>query len=127
MKILLYPLIGILYVSSLVFAAASFNGEIAVTVAGVLASFGIGAAYLGPILAILSRLFKSRSSSRYFRAIRVTFLFEIVSLMGLFLAEFGQLAVLLEVTTVGMVVSNIALGGLLVSSIVARTWLSRGM
>jgi hypothetical protein len=122
MKILLYPLIGILHVSSLMFAATSFNTEIAVTVAGVLASFGIGVVYLGPILTVLSRLFKSRSSPRYFRAIRPSFLLVVVSLMGLLLAEFGQLSVLMEATTVGVVLSSIALGGLLLSWIMARLW-----
>jgi len=122
MKIALYPLIGILYVSSLVFAASSFNAEIAVSVAGVLASFGIGAVYLGPILTILFRFFKLRPSSQCFRVLRLSLLLGIASLVGLSLAEFGQLALLMEVTTVCVVLSSIALGGLSVPWIIVRLW-----
>jgi len=122
MKIALYPLIGILYVSSLVFAASSFNPEIAVSIAGVLASFGIGAVYLGPILTILFRFLKLRPSSRCFRALRLSFLFGIASLAGMSLAEFGQLALLMEVTTVCAVLSSIALGGLSVPWTLVRLW-----
>ena len=120
MKIILYPLIGILYVSSLVFAATSFNGEIAVTTAGVLASFEIGLIYLGPILTILSRLLKSHPSPLY--AIQVAFFLGIASMVGLFLAEFCQLTVLFEISTVGAVLSNIALGGLLVLWALTLKW-----
>jgi hypothetical protein len=112
MKIILYPLIDILYVSSLVFAATSYDGEVAVTTAGILASLTIGIIYLGPILTISSRLLKSHSSPLY--AIRAAIFLEIASMTGLFLAEFFQLTVLFEITTVGVVLSNIALGGLLV-------------
>jgi hypothetical protein len=122
MKIALYPLIGILYLSSLVFAITSFNAELAVSMAGVLASLGIGAVYLGPILAILSRFFKSPLSSRYFIAIRLSLIFGISSLLGLLLAELDHLTVLMEITTVGLVLSCIALGGLLVPWIMMRLW-----
>jgi hypothetical protein len=120
MKIILYPLIDILYVSSLVFAATSYNGEVAVTTAGVLASLAIGTIYLGPILTISSRLLKAHSSSLY--AIRAAFFLEIASMTGLFLAEFFQLTVLFEITTVGVVLSNIALGGLLVPWVLTLIW-----
>jgi hypothetical protein len=122
MKIALYPLIGILYVSSLVFAAGSSNAEIAVSVAGVLASLGIGALYLGPILTILFRFFKLRPSSQCFRPLRLSLLLGIASLVGLSLAEFGQLTLLMEVTTTCVVLSSIALGGFSVSWTVMRLW-----
>lgn len=121
MKIILYPLIGILYLSSLVFAATSFNGEVAVTVAGVFASFGIGVVYLGPILAVLLRIFKSRSSPRCPRAVIVASILGFASVVGLCLAEFVQLTELLEITTVGLVLSSMALGGLLASWKLMRT------
>ncbi len=122
MKIVLYPLIGILYLSSLVFAATSFNGEVAVTVAGVFASFGIGVVYLGPILAVLFRIFKSRSSPRWPRAVMVASILAFASMVGLCLAEFVQLAELLEITAVGLVLSSMALGGLLASWKLMRIW-----
>jgi hypothetical protein len=120
MKTALYPLIGILYLSSLVFGATSFNGEVAVTLAGILASLGIGAVYLGPTLTILCRPFRSRSSSRYQRAIHLTFVASIASLIGMFLGEVGQLNALLTLATVGTVLSNITLGGMLVPWVAVR-------
>ena len=120
MKIVLYPLIGSLYVSSLVFAATSFNSEVAVTAAGVLASFMIGLIYLGPMLTCLSILLKLQSSTLH--AIRVAFLIGIASLVGLFLAEFCKFTVLFEITTVGAVLSFVALGGLLVPWALTMKW-----
>jgi hypothetical protein len=122
MKTALYPLIGVLYVSSLVFAANSYNREVAVITAGVFASFGIGVVYLGPIGAISLRLFKSRSCSRCLRAIRMTSVFGITSMLGLVLAEISKVAMLIEVTSVGVVLSTIALGGLMTSWTIVRLW-----
>jgi hypothetical protein len=121
MKAALYPLIGVLYVSSLTFAANAYNGEVAVTLAGVLASFGIGAIYLGPIFAISSRLIKSQSRLRS-SAIRMTSMFGMFSIAGLALAEISQVAALIEVTTTTVVLFNIALGGLVFSWFVLRLW-----
>jgi hypothetical protein len=115
MKVTLYPLVGILYLSSLIFAATSFNSEIAVALAGIFASFGIGAIYFGIILAITLRIFGSRWTTRYPRAIKVTSTFAFVSIIGLYLGEFFQLAGVLEITSVGLVLSCMAMGGLLAS------------
>jgi hypothetical protein len=122
MKILLYPLIGILYGSSLMFSAASFNGEAAVICAGITASLGLGAIYLGPLLTILTRIFKSRFSLLYSRAIRVSLISGIASLGGLLLAELAHVAPLLEVTSTCVVLCNIALGTFLFSWTLARIW-----
>ena len=58
-KILLYPLIGILYVSDRIFTTLSFNGELAVTAAGVFAAIGIGSIYVGPIVMVFCKISKS--------------------------------------------------------------------
>jgi peptide/nickel transport system substrate-binding protein len=52
-RILLYPLVGVLRMSSAVYAAFSFCREFAVTVAGVVAGFLIGLTY-GGILVVAS-------------------------------------------------------------------------
>lgn len=119
MRILLYPMIGVLYASSLVFAAISFNSEVAVLAAGVLASFGIGAIYISPITIIASRLFKSRFRTSYAKAVRGTLLIGIASLLGVFLAEVTQLGPLLAMTTTGTVLSCMTLGGLSIPMIVS--------
>jgi len=112
-KAILYPLVGILYLSNIVFTATSFNGELAVTLAGILASISLGAIYLGPIAVVLSRLFKFNRSSRYIRIIRVTCVIAVISLIGLYLAELAQLTALMTATTIGTVLSCFALGSLL--------------
>jgi hypothetical protein len=49
MKIILYPLIGILYLSTIAHVASSFNSEVGVVMAGLVASSLIGAIYFSPI------------------------------------------------------------------------------
>jgi hypothetical protein len=123
MKILLYPLVGILYASSLVFNAISFNSELAVTITGILASFLIGAIYLAPLLTILTRLRRSRSTSApQLKTLHVTILAASVSLAGLLLAEITHHPQLLEITTASTVLSYITLGGVAVFWSLTRIW-----
>jgi len=119
-KAILYPLVGILYLSNTVFTATSFNGELAVTLAGMFASISLGVIYLGPIALVLSRFFKFNRSSRYIRIIQVTCVMIVFSLLGLFLAEIAQLTALMTTTTVGTVLSCFALGSLLLPWLSAR-------
>jgi len=121
MRIVLYPLIGILYASSLLFNAISFNIELAVTTAGIFASFAIGAIYLAPLLTILARG-KSRSTSHQLKAIHMCTLAASASLAGLLLAEITGHVLLLEITSASSVLSCIALGGVVVSWSVTRIW-----
>ena len=119
-KAILYPFVGILYLSNIVFTATSFNGELAVTLAGMFASISLGTIYLGPIALVLSRFFKFNRSSRYIRIIRVTCVMIVFSLLGLFLAEVAQLTALMTATAVGTVLSCIVLGSLFIPWIVTR-------
>ena len=119
-KAILYPLVGILYLSNIMFTVTSFNGELAVTLAGMFASISLGVIYLGPIALVLSRLFKFSRSSRYIRILRVTCVIAVISLIGLYLAEVAQLTALMTATTVGTVLSCFALGSLLLPWLSAR-------
>jgi len=49
MKILLYPLIGILHISALTYSALSFNPELAIVATGLVASGLIGIIYFAPL------------------------------------------------------------------------------
>jgi hypothetical protein len=51
-RVLLYPLVAALRVSSTIFDGLSFMPELAVVLAGILASTLIGAAYLTPMVAV---------------------------------------------------------------------------
>jgi hypothetical protein len=120
MKIVLYPLIGTFYLSKFVFDALSLNGEIAAVTSGVVASLALGAIYVGPLLTVISRLSGSRTASRYARSLRLASLIGSSAIAGLILAELGKSVLLLEITTVGTVLSNIALGGLIFSWTITR-------
>jgi len=64
MKILLYPLVGILHLSASAYAAFNFSPELAVCVSGLLASGLIGVVYFSPFaLAILAILKRTRRLS----------------------------------------------------------------
>ena len=52
-KLLLLPLLGILQLSEISYTPLAFAPEVAVTVAGIVASFLIGVVYFGPILAVV--------------------------------------------------------------------------
>jgi hypothetical protein len=126
MKIALYPLIGVLYASSLLFNAIPFNGELAITIAGTFASFAIGAIYLAPLITVLTQLRRSRSTyARQLKAVHVSILAAFASLAGVLLAEITHDMSLLEITTVSTVLSCITVGGVVVSWGLARIW-SRG-
>jgi len=126
MKLLLYPIVGILYASSLLFNAISLNSELSVTITGVFASFAMGTVYLGPLLTVLTRLRRSRSTSaRQLKALQVGALAGLASLGGLLLAEIAQNLLLQEITTASVVLSFITVGGVVISWSLTRAWLRR--
>jgi len=64
MKILLYPLVGILHLSASAYAVFNFNPELAVCIAGLVASGLIGIIYFSPLaLAVLAILGRTRKLS----------------------------------------------------------------
>jgi len=70
MKVLLYPLIGIMHLSASAYALFSFNPELAVCVAGLLASGLIGIVYFAPFaLAVLAILKRTRRVSFSMRSV----------------------------------------------------------
>ena len=67
MKVILYPLIGILSLSSVVFSLFTFSPELGVVVTGLVASSLIGVVYVAPLALLLSMLKKFRLSSKIIR------------------------------------------------------------
>lgn len=109
MKVLLYPLIRILYASDRIFDALSYNGEVAVTVAGIFAATGIGIIYLGPILLAIRKL--GRVCRVEIRTILVPSASCVAAVLGLALGEILRASVILTVAAVGTVLSFTFLGG----------------
>jgi hypothetical protein len=122
LKFVLYPLIGILYLSSRLFGLFSFNSEFAVTLSGIFATLGIGFVYFGPIAIVASRLARRRIDSRYLTAERMIFASSFLSFVGLMLGELRHLPMLLTVAAVGTVLSFLALGGLSFTCLAGRLW-----
>ena len=122
MKVILYPLIGILYVSSRIFQLFPFNGELAVTISGILAALGIGAVYFGPAWILAGHLTKTRVSSRWSRWKRLIPASCAVSTLALALAEASGSAGFLEATAATTVLSFILLGAFSTRSLFTLSW-----
>jgi hypothetical protein len=116
MRIVLYPLIGILYLANRLFKTLSFNMELAVTLSGTFAAFSIGAVYLGPILLIAACITKKANTSRRYRAARLILTSCLVSVTGILFAEVANHNWLLLATTVSAVLGFVVLGGYAVLS-----------
>ena len=116
MRFILYPLIGILYLSNALFQALTFNGELAVTLAGTFASFGIGAVYFSPLL-MLGRKIGTNTGS--WSNIGWMVLGScIASVVGIAVSEASGSAMFLAATTAATVLSFVALGGLSIVQVV---------
>jgi len=117
MKILLYPLVGILHLSASAYAAFNFNPELAVCIAGLLASGLIGIVYFSPFaLAILAILRRTRRLSLSMR--------NMVPLVYIWAASVGFLA--LSVLTLSPVVM-MASSALFVLTTIGLTSLSTAL
>ncbi len=112
MKIVLYPLIGILYLSSRMFQASSFNEELAVVISGTFAALGIGVVYFGPIAILCSRMAKRNVRSRWPNARWMILGSCLISTFGIGVGEARQSPVFLTAATVAAVLSFVLLGAL---------------
>ncbi len=105
MKVVLYPLIGILQVSSTVFSVFSFLPEFGVVVAGLIASSLIGIVYFTPIALIVSLKKKFKVSEK---SIRQMGLILISSVLLLIVAEGFQVPSMMMVSTGAFVLVTMA-------------------
>ena len=108
-RVLLYPLIGSLMVSSYAYHALSLNPELAVLVAGVTASFFIGLLYSLPIM---SALIPMRLKTKRLKLWSIKpFLAALAISLGYFaMAEITGILLMLQQSSVLVVLTSIALG-----------------
>jgi len=106
MKVVLYPLIGLLHVSSTTFSLFSFNPEMAVVMAGLVASALIGVVYFAPWALLLSFLRRFKPPAKI---IRLTGLVWCGSIFALFLAEVTASSPLMMLATGIFVLATICL------------------
>lgn len=109
-KIVLYPLIGILYVSSVIFRILSFNEELAVTISGIFAAFSLGAVYFGPLTVLGRRFIGNGTKSTLSKLRRLVPASCTLSILAIIFGEAGRMAVVLGAAGVAAVLSFLLLG-----------------
>ena len=121
MKVLLYPLIGILHLASMTYNAFGFSQEIAVAIAGLVASALIGVVYFSP-LAILALVLLRRYRKTTFKMsqLRMPAIVWVTSLLMIIVGEVALLAPLLIASTALFVLSTLSLGALTVATALLR-------
>jgi len=106
LRVVLYPLLGILELSSATFSAFQSFPELAITIAGIVASALIGLVYLTPVGLLLVRF----STGRKIGAVRVVRVLSISLLVAIAMLLLGELAGsfgLLAVAASGLVLATL--------------------
>jgi len=106
MKILLYPLIGILHLSAVTFSLLGFNAEFAIVVSGLVASSLIGITYFTPAALILYIIKKMKIN---LRVIKTQLAIWTISLGCIAIAEIVKWTELMMISTAMLVLSTISL------------------
>jgi len=118
MRIALYPLVGILYLTSVLYSTTSAYPEIAVLLSGLLASSLIGGFYIGlPLSLIRSKVRRLRSLVTLERYVGLALL---GGLLELLIGETVSSITLLMISSVLIVLST-----MLLASIVTSGWITK--
>jgi len=112
-KILLYPLVGILHISALTYSALSFSPELAIVATGILASGLIGITYFAPLSLITLRCMKRHRKFRlnpsHLKGLTAIW---IASIALICLAEVTATQMIMMAATAMLVLSTLTLTGL---------------
>jgi hypothetical protein len=106
-KIFLYPLIGILHLSASIYNVFNFNSEMAVVMAGFMASALIGVVYFSPIGLVLS--LKERKSNTNNSYLKMLLVFSLGSLICIVIGEIASMSGMLMLGTSVFVLSILGL------------------
>ena len=117
MKLLLYPLIGILHLASSTYLWFSFSPELGVLVSGIMASSLIGVVYVTPCVLILCWLTKNKITVK---AIRQQSLLWLLGIAGILSAETIQSQIVMMLSTAGFVLTSMCVSSLLLTRSVQR-------
>jgi hypothetical protein len=118
MKVVLYPLIGIFYLTSNIYSATAIFPELAVLLSGLIASSLIGAFYLGlPLSLIRSRVRRLRRLAAMEKYLAFTVLGGITALI---IGEALASSTILMISSATIVLSTLILATLATSSRVAK-------
>jgi peptide/nickel transport system substrate-binding protein len=106
MKIVLYPLIGILHLSSITYSVLSFNPEIGVIAAGLVASSLIAIIYLLPVVLLVSLIKKIKVSLKVLQIAGVIWL---TTIIALFISEITSNALLMRLSSGTFVITTMVI------------------
>lgn len=124
MKGVLYPLIGILFVSSNVFSATSAFPEFAAILSGLLASSLIGAFYLGlPLSLIRTKIRRLRGREMQNVLEKVFGGAVLIGLAGVLLGEFLTYTPLMIISTSATVLTTLFLAALATSAAISKRFM----
>ncbi|MEE8571056.1 MAG: PKD domain-containing protein, partial [Candidatus Bathyarchaeia archaeon] len=104
-KVVLYPLMGILHLSSETFSLFSFNLELGIVMAGLVASVLIGVFYFLPVALLLSLVRKIKISAKIIRLIGLIWA---GSFIMIFIAEVTKSPLMMMVSTGAFVLVTIS-------------------
>jgi hypothetical protein len=119
MKVVLYPLIGILFIASLIFQVVSINGELAVTLSGIFAAMGIGLVYFGPVAVLAHRFVLIKTGSKWSVLKPLVMVGCVASTLALLIAELTGLAGIMGASGVAVVLTYCLLGAFCTKSMTA--------
>ena len=121
MKVLLYPLIGILHVAAMTYNAFSFSHELAVVMAGLVASALIGVVYFSPLaILVLVLLRRYRKTTLKISQLRLLAIIWVASLLMILVGEVALFPALMIASTAVFVLSTLSLGALSVATALLR-------
>ena len=109
MKILLYPLIGVLHVTSTIYYIFSFHSELAVVLSGLVASSLIGVIYNAPLVLIINY---SRKLKVHPKTLRIGSIFWGLSAFGIIASEITHWSSLMMFSTVIFVLITVMLASI---------------
>lgn len=117
-RVLLYPLIFVLKVSATIFEGFHVIPELAVSAAGLFASFSLGSIYVAPLMLLLRA--KRGLYARIGNAASLTAMLLVISLVGLFASAALSSVLLAHLFSSLVVIAGLSLGALLTSNGVHR-------
>ncbi|MFQ6074974.1 MAG: Ig-like domain-containing protein [Candidatus Bathyarchaeia archaeon] len=120
MRLVLYPLIGILHSSSAAFSLLSFSPELGVVMAGLVASSLIGIFYITPWVLLFSFLRKLKPSTG---TIRLTGLVWAGSVIAIALAEAAMSSLLMMASTGAFILATMCVATLASTRAITRRYI----
>jgi len=121
MKVLLYPLIGILHLSAMTYNTFSFSHEMAVVMTGLVASALIGLVYFSPLAILaLALLRRYRRITLKMSQLRMLAIVWVASLLMILVGEVAPLPALMMASVALFVLSTLSLGALTAATALLR-------